>query len=105
MRRERSEEVLLGCKNNELKLNWKSGNWKQRFKCKNCNHCFVKKYKQNDKVRWTRFFDNWLKEWYSIRQLSNKYWKNEEIIRENIKNILDDNLIYQIDLVFYNVEY
>lgn len=65
----------------------------------------MKKYKQNDKIRWTRFFDNRLKEWYSIRQLSNQYWKNENLIWENIKNTLDNNLIYQIDLIFDNVKY
>ena len=31
--------------------------------------------------------------------------KNEDVIWENIKNILDTNLIYQIDLVFDNVKY
>ena len=72
---------------------------------KKCNFCFVRKDRKSDKIRWNRFFDNRLKEWYSIRQLSNQYLKNEEIIRENIKNILDNNLIYQIDLVFDNVKY
>ena len=64
------------CKNKDIKLNWKNDKWKQKYKCKKCNFCFIRKDRKSDKSRWTRFFDNRLKEWYSIRQLSNQYWKN-----------------------------
>lgn len=57
------------------------------------------------KIRWKNLFNNWIKEWYSIRQLSDQTWKNEKTIWENIKQELDNNLINQIDLVFENVKY
>lgn len=86
-------------------MNWKNSDWKQKYKCKKCNYCFVKKYKKNDEIRWEKLFNEWIKEWYSIRQLSNQTWKSEDIIWENIKFGLDSNLIYQIDIVFENVKY
>jgi hypothetical protein len=65
----------------------------------------VKKNKKNDKIRWDKYFDNRLTEWYSIRQLSKQYWVNFDLIWKNIKFKLDTNPIYQIDLVFDNVRY
>jgi len=86
-------------------LNWKNSQWKQKYKCKKCNYCFVKKYNKNDGIRWKSIFNNRIKEWYSIRQLSNQTWKKEDKIWKNIKQKLDNNLIYQIDIFYENVKY
>ncbi len=57
------------CRKNNIKLNWKNKQLKQRFKCKNCWHCFIKKWKSNDKIRTEKIFLDWLNEWYSTRQI------------------------------------
>ena len=46
----------------DLKLNWKNLKWKQKYKCKNCNFCFVKKDRKNDSIRWNKIFNDWIKE-------------------------------------------
>jgi hypothetical protein len=46
-----------------------------------------------------------LLEGYSVRQLSLQYLKPEKVIITFIRNILDTNKIYQIDLIFENVKY
>lgn len=86
-------------------MNWKNKQWKQRFKCKNCNHCFIKKWKINDKIRWEKIFLDWLNEWYSSRQIWLQKSKNKLDVLKYIRKKLDNNLIYQIDIVFENVKY
>lgn len=86
-------------------MNWKNIQWKQRFKCKNCNHCFIKKWKSNDKIRWDKIFLDWLNEWYSSRQIWLQKWKYKLDVLKYIRKKLDNNLIYQIDLVFENVNF
>ena len=86
-------------------MNWKNDKLKQKYKCKKCNYCFIIKDRRNDKIRTEKLFNERIKEWYSIRQLSKQTWKKEDIIWENIKLELDSNLIYQIDIVFENVKY
>lgn len=55
------------CKNKDIKLNCKNYKWKQKYKCKKCSFCFIKKDRKNDKIRWVSIFNNWIKEWYSVR--------------------------------------
>lgn len=43
-------------------------------------------------------------EWYSIRQLSNQYNKSKEIIKEHIRDELDNNTLLNIDEVFDDVK-
>jgi hypothetical protein len=88
-----------------VKLNWKNYKWKQKYKCKKCNFCYIRKDRKNDKIRGKSIFNNRVKEWYSIRQLSDQNSKTEKIIKDLIRNELDSNLIYQVDIVFDNVEY
>jgi hypothetical protein len=86
-------------------LNWKNIQWKQKYKCKKCNYCFVKKYKQNDNIRTNKIFDEWIKEWYSSRQLLDQKIKNKKEIFKEVRKRLDTNLIYQVDIIFENVKY
>jgi hypothetical protein len=46
-----------------------------------------------------------LKEWYSMRQLSTQNNLHQKEISKYVREKLDNNLIYQIDLVFDNVRY
>jgi len=46
-----------------------------------------------------------LLEWYSSRQLWLQYWKESLDFLNYIREKLDNNLIYQIDLVFDNFKY
>ena len=76
---------------------------KQRFKCKNCWHCFIKKWKSNDKIRTEKIFLDWLNEWYSTRQIWIQKDKNKLDVLNYIREKLDNNLLTQIDLFFENV--
>ena len=31
----------MNIRNENVKLNWKNDKWKQKFKCKKCNLCFI----------------------------------------------------------------
>ena len=75
------------------------------MKCKKCNYCFVRKDRKNDEIRGSNIFSDWIKEWYSSRQLWLQKYKNKKKILEYIRDELDKNLIFQIDIVFENVEY
>jgi hypothetical protein len=86
-------------------LNWISNSFKQKYKCKSCNYCFVKKSKTNDIIRWEKIFDEWIKEWYSSRQLWEQKSKYTIDVLNYIRERLDNNLIFQIDIVFENVKY
>ena len=44
-------------------------------------------------------------EWYSSRQLGLQKWKDTIDVIKNIREKLDNNLIYQIDIAFENVKY
>ena len=46
-----------------------------------------------------------MKEWYSMRQLSTQNNLHQKEISKYVREKLDNNLIYQIDLVFDNVRY
>ena len=56
-------------------------------------------------IKTEKIFLDWLTEWYSSRQLWLQKWKNKLDILNYIRKKLDNNLIYQIDLVFENVKY
>jgi hypothetical protein len=57
-----------GCKN--VKKKSKSANGKQRYECKACRYRFIWKNKKNKRLRERKWFEVWIKEGYSIRQIS-----------------------------------
>ena len=93
------------CRSIDSKLNGKNSDWKQKYKCKKCWFCFVKHWRKKDIIRGENIFNNWLNEWYSVRQLSLQTWKSKDILKEYIRKHLDKNDIYQIDLVFDNIHH
>ncbi|MDA9129027.1 hypothetical protein N9J72_00945 [Candidatus Gracilibacteria bacterium] len=60
----------------------------------------MKTQKKNDKIRGSNIFDDWIQEGYSCRQLGKQYKKNLKDIKTEIRKNLDENEIFQIDLVF-----
>lgn len=78
---------------------------KQKYKCKKCNFCFVDKDRKTPIIKTEKIFNDWLNEWYSSRQLWCQNNKNTLDVLKYIREKLDSNLIFQIDLVFENVEY
>lgn len=86
-------------------MNWKNIQWKQKYKCKICNYCFVDKIRKIPKIKTESIFNDWLKEWYSTRQLWLQKGKKKLDILKNVRKILDTNQIYQIDIVFENTKY
>ncbi len=74
-------------------------------KCRICSYCFIKKLKTNDNIRWEKIFNEWIKEWYWSRQLWLQKSKFILDVLNYIREKLDNNLIYQIDIVYENVEY
>ena len=86
-------------------MNWKNSDWKQKFKCKYCWYCFVNLNIKKWIIRTEKIFLDWLNEWYSSRQLWLQKSKNKLDVLNYIREKLDNNLIYQIDLYFENVKY
>lgn len=84
-------------------MNWKNSQWKQKYKCKNCTYCFVRKNRTNDKIKKEKLLNDYVLEWYSNRQLSNQHKKKEYLVRKYIQNKLDNNQIKAIDIVYDNV--
>lgn len=88
-----------------VKMNGKNSQNKQKFKCKKCNFCFIKKNNKYPKIRWEIIFNERIKEWYSGRQLSNQKIKSKKEITKFIREKLDENQLFQIDLYFENIFY
>lgn len=86
-------------------MNGKNSQWKQKFKCKKCGYCFIRKQRNNDSIHTKNIFMDWLEEGYSCRQLWKQKLKHSKKILKNIQKNLDYNEIFQIDLVFENVKY
>ena len=78
---------------------------KQKYKCKKCNFCFVDKERKTRVIKTEKIFNDWLNEWYSSRQLWLQKSKNTLDVLKYIREKLDNNLIFQIDIVFEHVEY
>jgi transposase-like protein len=86
-------------------MNGKNSQWKQKYKCKKCHFCFIESSKKTPPIYGNKIFESWVWEGYSCRQLSDQKKKEEKDILKNIRKYLDENEIFQIDLVFENVKY
>ena len=73
------------CSSKNVILFGKTGLDKQRFKCKGCGKAYIWKRKYNKIYREKHWFDLWVKEGYSIRQLSNMSGYSEVKLKR-IKN-------------------
>lgn len=93
------------CKSTKVKLNWKNSQWKQKYKCKKCYFCYVRNRRNSDWIRGKKIFEDWLTEWYSVRQLSLQNWKSKDTVKEEIRTYLDNNEIHQVDIVFDDIQH
>ncbi|MCG6537912.1 MAG: transposase, partial [Syntrophales bacterium LBB04] len=79
------------CDSYNVKLDGKTSSLKQRFQCKHCQKRFVWRNKHNKRLKEKRWFDLWITEGYSVRQLSKlsghspakikrikNYWLNQD---------------------------
>jgi transposase-like protein len=86
-------------------LNWKNPKWVQKYRCKKCNYSFINKKRKTPIIKTDKIFNERLKEWYSSRQLWLQKSKDPIDVLNNIRDHLDNNLIYQIDIVFDDVKH
>ena len=86
-------------------MNGKNSQKKQKYKCKICGYCFIRRQRSNDSIHTKKIFESWVSEGYSCRQLWIQKLKNKKDILKNIQEHLDQNEIFQVDLVFENVKY
>ena len=93
------------CRKRDTKKNGKNSQWKQKYKCKSCSYCFVDFKKYTPRIYWEKIFEDWIQEGYSCRQLWLQKSKNKKDVLKNIQRYLDSNEIFQIDLVFENVQH
>ena len=86
-------------------MNGKNPKWVQKYRCKKCNYSFINKKRKTPIIKTDKIFNDRLKEWYSSRQLWLQKSKDPIDVLNNIREHLDNNLIYQIDIVFDDVKY
>lgn len=93
------------CSSSRLKKNGNNHCGNQKLKCNDCNHCFVeRKIQRREKgFRTNSWFEKYILEGYSSRQISNQSSKSKKFVRSDIRNRLDTNEIHCIDEVFQNV--
>ena len=95
------------CGSFDLKKNGKNQSDSQKLKCKKCLFCFVErsKRKQEREFQTNTYFEKYITEGYSIRQLSDQKDIPAHRIRRDIQHRLDINEIHCIDEVFPDVHY
>jgi len=93
------------CYSRHIKLNGKNDKLKQKYKCKSCNYCFIKKDQKQPKIKSKKTYDLYIKEWYSYRQLAKqtKYIKRD--LQYHIRKLIDTSHITDIDMLYKNVKY
>jgi transposase-like protein len=93
------------CYSRHIKLNGKNSQWKQKYKCKCCEYCFVKKYQKQPKIKSKKTYEGYLKEWYSYRQLSKQTKHTKKTLQRCIRKLFDTSHITDIDIIYENVKY
>lgn len=105
----------LSCKKSKIKLFGKTKSGRQRFRCLGCHKTFVWSLKKRSEEQRFRWFRDWIKESYSIRQLMaqsglskstlnriKEYWinQNPDLQKEEIN--LDQTYYIQIDGTYFH---
>lgn len=93
------------CYSRHIKLNGKNDKLKQKYKCKSCNYCFVKKDQKQPKIKSTKTYEQYIKEWYSYRQLSKQTKHDKKKLQWHIRKLIDNSHITDIDMVYKDVKY
>lgn len=81
--------------------------WNPTLQCKTCKHRFVERkvQKQETKFRTKFWFNQYIIEWYSARQIANQSGRQEYLVRLDIQKRLDENRLLHIDEYFDNTGY
>jgi len=93
------------CYSRHIKLNGKNDKLKQKYKCKSCNYCFVRKDKKQPKIKSKKTYKQYIKEWYSYRQLSDQTKHTKKRLQGYVRKLIDNSLITDIDIIYKNVKY
>jgi len=93
------------CYSRHIKLNGTNIQWKQKYKCKSCAYCFVKKYQKQPRMKSKKTYEQYIKEWYSYRQLSKQTKHMKKRIQAHVRNLIDNSHITDIDIIYKNVKY
>lgn len=93
------------CYSRHIKLDGKNIQWKQKYKCKSCKRCFVKKYQKQPKIKSKKLYEQYIKEWYSYRQLSKQTKHIKKKLQEYIRKLIDTSHITDIDIIYKDVKY
>ena len=93
------------CRKSEIKMNGKNSQWKQKYKCKKCHYCFIETSRKTPQIYGSKIFESWMSEGYSCRQLKDQDKKDQKEVLKYIRKHLDENEIFQIDIVFEDVYY
>lgn len=106
MQNKNSNKTCKKCKSKEIKKDWFK-RWKQRYKCKNCNHVFQNKSRQkriNIKNLWNDYC--FRKQTYS--ELSKKYWISIKTVQNKLdkynlpeSNIKAQEIVLLIDTTYF----
>ena len=90
-----------------LKKNGKNQVWNNRLKCNACWYCFVERriQKQEYWFRTRSWFEKYIIEWYSARQIADQSGKKEYIVRADIQTRLDSNQLHHIDEYYEQAQY
>ncbi len=93
------------CYSRHIKLNGKNDKLKQKYKCKKCNYCFVKKDQKQPKIKSQKTYKEYIKEWYSYRQISKQTKHIKRKLQNYIRKLIDNSHITDIDIIYKDVKY
>jgi len=93
------------CYSRHIKLNGKNSQWKQKYRCKSCTYCFVEKYQKQPKIKSTKTYDLYIKEWYSYRQLSKQTKHIKRNLQWHIRKLIDNSHITDIDIIYKDIKF
>lgn len=93
------------CSSFALKKNGNNRVGNHRLKCKDCGYCFVERRKRKQEIisRSNHWFEKYITEGYSIRQISEQRKILEYRVRRDIQYRLDTNQIDCIDEIYPDV--
>jgi len=95
------------CYSSKIKKDGINQSWNQKLKCKKCFCCFVQRRmrKWEPQFRTNSWFEKYITEWYSARQIADQSGKQEYLVRLDIQRRLDINTLLQIDEFYVWAKY
>lgn len=91
------------CRSSQTKKNGYNSDGKQKYKCKKCWFCFVRKKSKQPKIKTKYLLEEYIQEWYVHRQLAKQSGKDMKQLQLELRKQLDKYPISQIDEVYEDV--